>query len=332
MTELIIDQRPELKGVVEFHITNTCNLDCKWCNRFSNYRFKGWQRWDDYKEIYAKWAEKINFPDICIIGGEPMLNPEFMQWFVGLRELWPNSKFTITTNGTRLDKVPGLYEEVLKHKEKTVLDVSIHSSTVHESTIACIKNFLQGSIETDDTRPFLLNVYNTIKKKHWPDTIEHVEDVPETLRQELFDDQEKRLLLEPTIYRDSNGVEIVIQYSIVFNSVALFEQGKKFKLHKSDPEKAHKICYSNQCHTMYKGKFYKCPMSALLPEFINQFDVELSNSDRDIIFNVEHVDSNSTVEEIVDYWNSIEDLTQPIPLCKFCPEKSDFTLTGAKRK
>ena len=33
----------------EFYITNVCNLSCNGCNRFNNYKFRGFQRWEDSK-------------------------------------------------------------------------------------------------------------------------------------------------------------------------------------------------------------------------------------------------------------------------------------------
>lgn len=34
---------------MEFYITNVCNLTCTGCNRFNNYKFKGFQRWTEDK-------------------------------------------------------------------------------------------------------------------------------------------------------------------------------------------------------------------------------------------------------------------------------------------
>ena len=73
---------------VEFYITNVCNLSCAGCNRFNNYKFKGLQRWDDYKDIYRRWSEELHVTKyIGILGGEPMLNPDFMNWLEGVKIL-----------------------------------------------------------------------------------------------------------------------------------------------------------------------------------------------------------------------------------------------------
>lgn len=64
----------------EFYITNVCNLTCNGCNRFNSFRIKGWQAWSQYKSIYEKWSQQLNIGIISIMGGEPLLNPEFYQW------------------------------------------------------------------------------------------------------------------------------------------------------------------------------------------------------------------------------------------------------------
>jgi organic radical activating enzyme len=86
--------------VVEFYITNVCNLTCRGCNRFNNYNFKGHQYWNEYANEYSDWSKRLNFDHITIIGGEPTLNPELELWVSNLRRLWPNSNIMIQTNGT----------------------------------------------------------------------------------------------------------------------------------------------------------------------------------------------------------------------------------------
>jgi molybdenum cofactor biosynthesis enzyme MoaA len=128
---------------VEFYITNVCNLTCQGCNRFNNYKFSGFQRWADYKEIYAQWATELSIGRIGILGGEPLLNPDIMQWLNGIRTFWPNSGLTITTNGYQLNKVKGLYEFILTHKNNTFLSIGIHNKIDKQRIINNVKNFLQ---------------------------------------------------------------------------------------------------------------------------------------------------------------------------------------------
>jgi hypothetical protein len=86
--------------VVEFYITNVCNLSCRGCNRFNDLNFKGHQYWDDHAEEYEAWSKRLDLPRITIIGGEPTLNPDLEKWCANLRRLWPNAVIMIQTNGT----------------------------------------------------------------------------------------------------------------------------------------------------------------------------------------------------------------------------------------
>ena len=324
----LTSNRVFLDGIVEIHITSVCNLKCTNCNRFSNYKFKGFERWEDYKDIYSEWASKVDFKKITLIGGEPMLNPTFMNWFRGLRKLWPNAIIEICTNGTRLDKVPGFYQEVLEHKDKTIIDVNIHHCNVFEYTTSVIKNFLSGKISTKHNPKELLNVYNQIKGEGWPDSITSADDLPADVRHEIYENFNDRLLLEPTQYIDINGVKVDVTYSTFFNTVALKQN---FTLHNSNPQQAHDVCFSSKCHTFYKGKFYKCPVTALLKDFVDQHSIKLSNLDRHLIYNPDTIDSKSSIEDIEKFWDSIES-NKAVPQCKFCPAKLETCSTAAEFK
>ena len=118
MTDRILIDR------LEFYITNVCNFTCNGCNRYNNYKFAGWQAWDDYADILAKWSEKIDIRHPVILGGEPLLNPDIVKWVHGLQRLWPNhSGVQIQSNGSRIDRVPGLLNEM---RMGNWIGVSIH--------------------------------------------------------------------------------------------------------------------------------------------------------------------------------------------------------------
>jgi len=86
--------------LIEFYITNVCNLTCRGCNRFNNYNFKGHQYWDDHAQAIEAWGTRLDIQRITIIGGEPTLNPDLEKWVSNLRRLWPTSLIMVQTNGT----------------------------------------------------------------------------------------------------------------------------------------------------------------------------------------------------------------------------------------
>ena len=85
---------------VEFYITNVCNLECRGCNRFNNYKFTGHYYWDDHASDIEAWSKRIAPDKITIMGGEPRLHPELETWVANLRRLWPDAHIMIQSNGT----------------------------------------------------------------------------------------------------------------------------------------------------------------------------------------------------------------------------------------
>lgn len=208
---------------VEFYITNVCNLACDGCNRFNNFNFTGFQRWDDYKEIYQQWGQEIVPSSIAILGGEPLLNPTFMQWVTGLSEIWPQTSIRIITNAFQLDRVKDLYN-LLKCNQKIELWVGIHNKQHKKKIINKIYNFLQQPIRTqfDNTNPY----------------------------------QEKLIVV------DKNNVRVVIEYNWWFHQGTIIKTPEHLTLHQSNAKKAHDNCHMKNCHHFVRGKLYKCGVVA----------------------------------------------------------------------
>jgi len=268
---------------VEFYITHVCNLSCQGCNRFNNYKFAGFQKWNDYKDIYAKWAEELNTKKITILGGEPLLNPDFMLWFRGIREFWPDSHLVTVTNGYQLNKIDGLYEFLLENKNNTAISVGIHNTMSRSLIMDNVKKFLQEPIQ------FVFEKEN---------------------------DYQKRVFAT-----DANGVRIQIDYNWWFHQGALIKDptaDSKFTLHQSDVEKAHDICHSKYCYHFMDGKLHKCGAVALFPEFAKQHEIVLSPEDQQLMNSYQPLtilDSDQCKQEFLD------NLPNAIPQCRFCPEE-----------
>jgi len=229
---------------VEFYITNVCNLTCEGCNRFNDRKFKGWQPWQQHAEVYKAWSKELHISNLSIMGGEPLLNPTFYEWVLGLRELWPNAKIMIASNGTRLEKNQRLYD-ILKNDPKTSINVGIHNKLHKQEITDKVKNFL--------TEPF------EYKFDHTP-------------------------YQEKLIITDANQVSIRIGYEWWFHQGAITRNidGKE-TLHQSDPNEAHAVCHCKTCHHFDHGRLYKCGPVALFPEYDRQFGLELDSKDRELM-------------------------------------------------
>ena len=267
---------------VEFYITNVCNLACEGCNRFNNYKFTGYQKWNDLKEIYAAWANEIKINHISILGGEPLLNPDFMQWISGIRDLWPNAVLRVTTNGYRINMVKGLYQFLREHQKNTYISVGIHNKLHKKLIVDKVKNFLQSpvKVEFDGQNPY--QQFLTIT--------------------------------------DKNNISIKVEYNWWFHQGALIKDpdSMQFTLHQSDVIKAHEICHSKYCHHFMDGKLYKCGAVALFPEFEKQHKINLSSDDYQLMHKYQPlaINDNPEVKELF-----LKHIRDPIPQCRFCPEE-----------
>ena len=167
----------KLFPVVEFYITNVCNLSCRGCNRFNDLNFKGHQRWADHADVYEAWSERLDLPRITIIGGEPTLNPDLELWAMNLRRLWPNAVIMIQTNGTyqrpeyrtfwdkyRVGFAVSLHDlttaEELKSKWKDITNGYIEAHAFHQSAV--IKQGDHFILHTSDP----VKAFNSCDMKH----------------------------------------------------------------------------------------------------------------------------------------------------------------------
>jgi hypothetical protein len=89
---------------LETMITQVCNLSCKGCTNYSDIFHTGYVSWLHGEQTLVAWLEKINIEEFGIIGGEPLINPEWRQWVAGIRRLLPAARLRFTTNGLLLHK------------------------------------------------------------------------------------------------------------------------------------------------------------------------------------------------------------------------------------
>ena len=317
---------------VEFYINHTCNFGCTGCNRFNNYLFTGYQKWADYADIYKKWSEKLDIKGWVILGGEPTLNKDLVLYIRGIRELWPDSKGMLITNGSfhkRFDTE--FYEAVLD--TGIVVNIGLHNTQRRDEVLQMLTSWLIHPIEVrrspDDLnslpgfRENWSNSYNLIRDESWPDcnSVDDWDDLPNYIQTEcttihnfspdiLAEDRKNYQII------DANGVNVKIQLENFFYQSALIEkpETKTFTLHNSNRKKAHDVCPSRECHHMMDGKLSKCGQSVLFQEFDKQFQIDLSIEDRKLMMSHQPC----SVDDDVDLF--VSNIKKSIPQCKFCPE------------
>ena len=266
---------------VEFYITNVCNLACVGCNRFNNFKFSGHQKWDQNSEIYAQWATELHIDTISILGGEPLLHPEFMLWFSKIRSLWVYSLLAVVTNGYRLIKIAGLYEFLLANKNNTRIHVGIHNKRFKQQIMENVTSLLKGPVEYK------------------------------------FDYSDK--YQENMMLTDSNKVTLKVEHNWWFHQGSIRQEieAGNFTLYQSDEKKAHDNCSMKLCHTFFDGKLYKCGVVAVLPEFAKQHNIDQTAEDKELMLSYVPLSITDTYHTKKEF---LANIGNSIPQCKFCPE------------
>jgi organic radical activating enzyme len=276
---------------VEFYITNVCNLTCNNCNRFNNHRFTGWQRWSDYADTYRQWSNYIELKNIVLLGGEPLLNPTINDWVIGLSETF-ESGIQILSNGLRLNQTRDLYEALSEASKITGhgahIGISLHNTNHFEQIRSGILEFLG--------------------------------DITEEYGHSTGDIRNNGIYYSA---KDRNNVLVNVYLSNTFSSSAVIARPDgTYTLHRSDAETAHNGCgfVRYKCYHFIRGKIYKCGPVALMPEFDQQFGLDITEQEREIL--------NSYRPMTVDAWPEsgqqwIAELDNPIAQCRFCPEPKD---------
>jgi len=107
-------------------ITQVCNLSCQGCTNYSDLQHSGYVSWPAGQGQILPWLERFQIDDFGIIGGEPLINPEWREWLLGLRQLMPNAQLRFTTNGLLLHRAPDIVD-LCEEIGNIVLKVTVHT-------------------------------------------------------------------------------------------------------------------------------------------------------------------------------------------------------------
>ena len=97
----------------ETHITEACNLKCRGCSHFSVFAKPKHKDIAEFEREFKRLSEIEEIGIIRLMGGEPLLNPDFMEYCRIARRYFPSTSISLVTNGILGHKlVP--YEDELK--------------------------------------------------------------------------------------------------------------------------------------------------------------------------------------------------------------------------
>lgn len=107
-----------------------------------------------------------------------------------------------------------------------------------------------------------------------------------------------------------------------FTACALQDQGSHFVVHDSEADIAFAACTMSRSHTLIDGVLFKCPMVAILPRFMQQYVVELTNKQKDLLDGYKPLEPGCSDSELQEFFINEN---KPIPQCTFCPSDGVFS-------
>lgn len=105
---------------LEIYLTNGCNLKCKFCSHFNPYR-RGIVPTETLVASMETWSKKVRPKKFGLLGGEPLLHPDFPLLLRKARECWPATRLIVTTNGLLVASKGEPLMEVLRETGAEVL-------------------------------------------------------------------------------------------------------------------------------------------------------------------------------------------------------------------
>lgn len=281
---------------LNFYINNDCNLSCTDCLTFNNLKnFNGYFLWKDSEIKNNEWSKYIKPKEISILGGEPFLNPDLLNWIIGIKHSFKDCKeLLICTNGTLLDKpkIINLAKEAIKFGY--IIDVHVHEEHDYERIIDAIENIL-----------FKLD--KKISKKSGPSKVseDYTEDVT------LYYDGQENILFKVTS-----------RFSFVTSSI-LDVSVSSINFYNNDPIIAHDKCLMKLCHYIVHGDLYKCPVVATGKELIKKFNTNFN----DLIKEYEPCSPFADKDFLENF---LLQLSKPIKQCSMCPIQLQWSKISQK--
>ena len=96
----------------ETHITEACNLKCRGCSHFSVFAKPRHKSLVEFDNEFKRLAEIEEIGIIRLMGGEPLLNPNWMEYVRIARHYFPDSQISFVTNGILGYKLKPYKEEL----------------------------------------------------------------------------------------------------------------------------------------------------------------------------------------------------------------------------
>jgi len=127
---------------IETHITDHCNLHCKGCSHFSGLAMARNKNIDQFRREMFRLADIDDIRTIRLMGGEPLLNPEFMEYCRIARHIFPNSNVVLVTNGLLAHRLKPYVDEL----NNLNIEVTMSNYHIEEQETGFLYNLKKWSV------------------------------------------------------------------------------------------------------------------------------------------------------------------------------------------
>jgi len=105
--------------ILETHLTDHCNLNCKGCSHFSPLiKGKVFTDINIFKRDFLRFKQIFSdIFEIRLMGGEPLLHPDLVAFCEFIRGLYPRTNISIFTNGRILLDMPKIFWDTCSKKD-----------------------------------------------------------------------------------------------------------------------------------------------------------------------------------------------------------------------
>lgn len=245
----------------------SCQMGCEGCCTFSDHKkIKGLIDVSDVEEAVAFWAKRLKPKRVHLFGGEPLMHPQFMDWFRLAAKYFPKDlddgkRFPIwlNTNGYYLDK---LFDHIQELFVDNFLFVSVTHHTLDEPYASLVMN------NFDTLKTLVADAYN---KKYagqdWQWEVGSPWDTPSKIFHRLVNSQGHcYILINMTHQYDDHFVSHYRGHGETLKPWHDYNHDEKLYDN-------HRMCHITNYVQLYDNRLWKCPPRGVLNQTLEAYNL-----------------------------------------------------------
>lgn len=241
---------------LSIEVVKQCNIKCEGCNHFTNFvSTKHILSTDEIHNNLYEWSKILDPLEFRIVGGEPFINKNLADTIIAIRNLFPQSRILIFTNGLLIKNFDDSFAEKISDLSVSIR-ISLHS--LGEEYVKKILDIKPKLERWKNTYNIQYLVGDAVSSWTWP-------------------------------------------YRLVDNKIYPFEDNNQ--------RLSWENCPSKTCRQIYKGKLYKCQLTAYMQDVVDSMDFSFHK-----YLDYRAAESNDSYQSIVDFIN-----TEDEKVCGACP-------------